>query len=137
VSATPDSCFHLSVEIVKEIHAEAIEAFGGSDGIRDGALLESAIAAPQASVGGGSPYGDIVEVAAAYLFYLCRNHPFIDGNKRTALGACLVFLRLNGIEPSPDSPEWEKLTMGVAASELDREETTRQLRKLVPGRNAK
>jgi death-on-curing protein len=137
VSATPDSCFHLSVEIVKEIHAEAIEAFGGSDGIRDGALLESAIAAPQASVGGGSPYRDIVEVAAAYLFYLCRNHPFIDGNKRTALGACLVFLRLNGIEPLPDGPGWEKLTVGVAASELDREETTRQLRKMVPGRSAK
>ena len=132
MKATPENCFHLTVEIVREIHAATIAGFGGSDGLREPALLESAVAAPQASFGGKSPYGDIVEVAAAYLFYLCKNHPFIDGNKRTALGACLVFLRLNGIEPKPDGPPWEELTLGVASSELDRDETTRRLRKLVP-----
>ena len=130
--STPEECFHLTVEIVREIHAEAIRRFGGSDGVRELALLESAVSAPQASFGGKSPYRDLVEVAAAYLFYLCRNHPFIDGNKRAALGACLVFLRLNGIEPKPDAPEWESLTMAVAASEIDRDEATRRLRTLLP-----
>lgn len=129
--ATPANCFHLTVEIVREIHAEAIAQFGGSDGVRDLALLESAVAAPQAILGGKSPYRDIIELAAAYLFYLCRNHPFIDGNKRTALGACIVFLRLNGIDPSPDSPDWEHLTLEVAASKLDRETATNRLRQLV------
>jgi death-on-curing protein len=131
MSVTPANCFHLTVAIVREIHAEAIAKFGGSDGVRDTALLESAVAAPQASFGGKSVYTDVTEVAAAYLFYLCRNHPFIDGNKRAALGACLVFLRLNGIEPKPDSTEWEELTLSVAASELDRDETTVRLRKLL------
>lgn len=127
----PVNCFHITVEIVREIHAEAIGAFGGFHGIRDQALLESAVAAPQASFGGKSPYADIVEVAAAYLFYLCRNHPFIDGNKRVALGACLVFLRLNGAKPAPDGPEWEELTLAVAASVIDRDQATGRLRKLV------
>ena len=130
MSATPENCFHLMVEIVREIHAEVIGRFGGSDGVREMALLESGVAAPQASFGGGSPYQDIAEVAAAYLFYLCKNHPFVDGNKRAALGACVVFLRLNGIEPKADGPEWEELTL--AASEIDRAEATRRLRKLLP-----
>ena len=131
MKSAPESYFHLTAEIVREIHAEAIAAFGGSHGIRDQALLESAIAAPQASFGGKSPYTDLIEVAAAYLFYLCRNHPFIDGNKRTALGACLVFLRLNGAKPDPDGSDWEELTLAVAASVIDRDETTEKLRALV------
>ena len=122
-----EDCFHLSVEIVREIHAEAI-AFGGSDGLRDQALLESAISAPQASFSGKSPYADLVEVAAAYLVYLCQNHPFIDGNKRTALAACLVFLRLNGFSPKKDSPEWERLVMDVASGNINREEAAKRLR---------
>lgn len=131
MSATPDSCFHLTADIVMEIHAEAIAKFGGSDGVRDTALLESALGAPQAGFGGKSLYADLTEIAAAYLFYLCRNHPFIDGNKRTALGACIVFLRLNGINPKPDAPEWEELTLAVAASVVDRNETTARLRQLL------
>jgi len=100
--------------------------------VREVALLESAVAAPQASFGGKSPYADLAEVAAAYLFYLCRNHPFIDGNKRAALGACIVFLRPNGIEPRTDGPEWAELVLAVASSALDRAETTARLRKLLP-----
>ena len=134
---TPENCFHLTVEIVQEIHTEAIAGFGGADGVRELALLESAVAAPQASFGGRSPYRDITEVAAAYLFYLCRNHPFVDGNKRVALGACIVFLRLNGVDPTVDGPEWEHLTLAVAASEIDREQTTRRLRKLLHARKPK
>jgi death on curing protein len=132
MSATPDNCLHLTVAIVREIHAEAIARFGGLAGVRDAALLESAVAAPQASFGGRSPYRDLAELAAAYLFYLCRNHPFIDGNKRTALGACLVFLRLNGTEPTADGPEWEDLALAVAANAIDRKEATRRLRGLLP-----
>jgi death-on-curing protein len=129
----PDAndCIHLTLEIVLEIHGEAIAQFGGSPGLRDRALLESAIAAPQASFGGVSPFGDTVDVAAAYLFYLCSNHPFIDGNKRAALGACLVFLQLNGYTPAPDSDDWETLTLVVAAGGLSRDEVTATLRKLV------
>jgi death-on-curing protein len=131
VSVSPENCFHLTVEIVREIHAEAIARFGGSDGVRDSALLESAVAAPQASFGGKSPYRDLGEVAAAYMYYLCRNHPFIDGNKRVALGSCIVFLRLNGIEPRPDGPEWEELVLAIAGGSLDREQATTRLRELL------
>jgi death-on-curing protein len=136
MSFTPENCFHLTVDIVREIHAAVIESFGGSDGVREMPLLESAVGAPQASFGGKSPYQDVPEVAAAYLFYLCKNHPFIDGNKRAALGACLVFLRLNAIEPKEDGPEWEQLTLEVASSALDREQTTARLRKLLKSRKA-
>jgi death-on-curing protein len=130
VSPTPDDCFHLSVEIVREIHAEAIKTFGGLNGIRDEALLASAVFAPQSSFGGKSPYTDLIDVAAAYLFYLCRNHPFVDGNKRTAMAATIVFLRLNGMETAPDSEKWERLLLDVAAGKLDRDQTTQYLRKL-------
>lgn len=131
MSATPDDCAHLSIDIIREIHAEAIERFGGLNGIRDENLLASAVLTPQSSFGGKSPYADIVEVAAAYLFYICNNHPFLDGNKRTAMMAAIVFLRLNEIEPLPDSGNWEKLMLDVAANKLDRATTTRRLRKLL------
>ena len=85
---TPENCFHLTVPIVKEIHAAGLEGFGGADGVREPSLLESAVAAPQVTIQGFSPFADLVEVAGAYLFYLCRNHPFIDGNKRPARRAC-------------------------------------------------
>jgi death-on-curing family protein len=88
---------------MSQVHERSIKhnavRVADSDGVRDSALLESAVAAPQASFGGKSPYRDLAEVAAAYLNYLCRNHPFIDGDKRAALGSCIVFLRLNGVKP--------------------------------------
>ena len=78
------------------------------------------------------------EIAAAYLFYLCRNHAFIDGNKRTALAACLVFLERNNLLPRTklSADEWEAFVLDVAAGKLDRDQTTRRLRRLVkPIRN--
>jgi len=132
VNGSADNSVHLTVEIVSEIRAEAITRFGGAGGVREIALLESGVSAPQAGFGGKSSYGDLVEVAAAYLYYLCKNHPFVDGNKRTALGACIVFLRLNGIEPKPDGPEWEELILGIASGILDRDQTTACLRRLMP-----
>ena len=134
MSSGANDCLHLTVDIVQEIHAEVLTRFGGLDGVRDLALLESAVAAPQATFGGVSLYADLVEIAAAYLFYLCRNHPFLDGNKRAALGACIVFLRLNGTEPAADGPEWEALTLAVASGQIDREGTTQGLRKILKAR---
>jgi death on curing protein len=124
---------HPTVSAVKAIHAEVLAAHGGSRGLRDAALLESAVAAPQATMMSEPLITDPVELAAAYLFYLCRNHPFVDGNKRTALATCLVFLSENGLLPDEtlDANAWERLTLDVAASRLDREQTTARLRKLV------
>jgi len=126
---------HLSAEAVLRIHNKVLEAHGGSPGVRDMALLESAVAAPQASFGGQPLITDGVEIAAAYLFYLCRNDAFVDGNKRTALAACLVFLESNELSPAPFEPArevdaWEALVLDVAASKLDREQTTARLRRL-------
>ena len=73
---------HLTVEAVKAIHREVLIAHGGAPGIRDQTLLESAVAAPQATMTGQPLISDPIEIAAAYLFYICRNHPFVDGNKR-------------------------------------------------------
>lgn len=127
---------HLSVEAVRAIHEEVLRAHGGAAGLRDAALLESAVAAPQASFGGEPLLKDGIEVAAAYLFYLCRNHPFLDGNKRTALAACLVFLESNALLPDPALPSlnadaWEEFVLDVAASRIDREQTTAGLRRLI------
>jgi death-on-curing protein len=124
---------HLTVSAVKAIHTEVLAAHGGSRGIRDQALLESAVAAPQASMRGQLLISDPVEIAAAYLFYLCRNHAFIDGNKRTALAACLVFLESSDLLPNVKlaTDEWEAFVLDVAASRLDRDQTTARLRKLL------
>jgi death-on-curing protein len=124
---------HLTVASVKAIHREVLAAHGGARGIRDEALLESAVAAPQATMMGRPLISDPIEIAAAYLFYLCRNHPFIDGNKRTALAACLVFLQNNDLLPNDklDADQWEEFMLDVAASRLDRDATTRRLRKLL------
>lgn len=127
----PDSCIHLTSEQILEIHSAVIRLFGGSPGLRDAALLQSAAAAPRATFGGRSPFADTIEVAAAYFYYLCSNHPFNDGNKRVALGACLLFLEMNGYEPAPDGEDWENLTLAVAAGLLRREDLTDTLRKLV------
>jgi len=124
---------HPTVEAVKAIHREVLQAHGGSPGIRDEGLLDSAVAAPQATMMGKPMFREPVEVAAAYLFYLCRNHPFIDGNKRAALATCLVFLSENGLlsQEKLDADIWEQLVLDVAASRIDREETTKRLGKVL------
>jgi death-on-curing protein len=124
---------HPDVAAVKAIHAEVLAAHGGSAGIRAEALLESAVNAPQASMMGRPVFGDPLEIAAANLFYICRNHPFIDGNKRAALATCLVFLSENGLlrNEGLDAGAWERFTLDVAASALDREQATERLRRLL------
>lgn len=124
---------HPTAAAVRAIHAEVLAAHGGTAGLRDANLLESAVTAPQTTMMGKPLFTDPVEIAAAYLFYLCRNHPFVDGNKRTALATCLVFLSENGLLPDEtlDTDAWEALTMAVAASRLDREQTAQRLREIL------
>lgn len=124
---------HPTLEAVLAIHAEVLNAHGGSTGLRSRELLESAIAAPQAAKMGVPVMTEPIELAAAYLFYLCGNHAFVDGNKRVALATCLVFLSENGFlkEETLDVEEWESLTLAVAAGQLSREEVTSVLRGLV------
>ncbi len=94
----------LTLDEVLAIHRDQIRRYGGRPGIRDLNLLASALGAPAASYGGELLHTDLYEMAAAYLFHIARNHPFIDGNKRTALMAALGFLGLNGwtLEADPD-----------------------------------
>jgi death-on-curing protein len=124
---------HPTVDAVKAIHAEVLAGHGGGAGLREEALLESAVAAPQATMAGKPLFTKPLEIAAAYLFYLCRNHPFVDGNKRTALATCLVFLSENDLLPGEklDLNAWEAFTLDVATSRLDREQTTTRLGKLL------
>lgn len=124
---------HPSVEAVIAIHEEVLAAHGGSPGLRSRDLLESAVAAPQASMMGVPVMTEPIEIAAAYFFYLCSNHPFVDGNKRVALATCLVFLSENGLlkNETLDVSKWEALTLAVAAGTLSREGVTVRLRKLV------
>ncbi len=122
-----------SVEAVLAIHAEVLAAHGGAPGLTSRELLESAVAAPQASMLGERFISEPIEVAAALLYYLCGNHPFVDGNKRVALATCLVFLSANNLlnEETLDPDPWESLTFAVAAGRLDRSQTTEQLRILL------
>lgn len=124
---------HPSIDAVLAIHEEVLAAHGGSPGLRSRELLESAVAAPQASMMGAPLISDPIEVAAAYLYYLCSNHAFVDGNKRVALATCLVFLSENGLLENEElvADDWENLTLAVAAGVLSREEVTATLRKLL------
>ena len=85
----------LTLDDLLESHAEQIAAYGGSDGIRDVGLLESALAQPAATYSGQYLHADLFEMAAAYLFHLVHNHPFVDSNQRIGLEATLLFLEIN------------------------------------------
>lgn len=87
---------YLTIEEVLFIHDQAVKRFGGSFGIRDIGLLESAVARPQATFGGQDLYLTIFDKAAALMHSLLKNHPFTDGNKRTALSTTGLFLKING-----------------------------------------
>ncbi len=114
----------LSLDEILGIHADQIRAYGGGTGLRDLALLRSALAMPETTFAGEFLHTTIFEMAAAYLFHIARNHPFVDGNKRTALMSALVFLGLNGerLEASPD--ELFTLVDGVAAGHVDKADVT-------------
>jgi death-on-curing protein len=108
----------LTLDEILGIHVDQIDRYGGSPGIRDLRLLESAMSMPEAGFGGEMMHPTIFEQAAAYLFHLCKNHPFVDGNKRVALAACLAFLSLNGFDVEATEDELVELVIGVAAEDV-------------------
>jgi len=108
----------LTLDEVIEIHREMIETYGGSPGIRDIGLLQSAVATPQASFGGQFLHDDLFEMAAAYLFHIMENHPFVDGNKRVGAMAAFTFLKLNGLTLTPPETEFEGHVLAVAQRKL-------------------
>ncbi len=120
----------LDLSEVLEIHESRIELYGGTKGVRDLSLLQSAVAQPQAGFGGEYVHSDVYEMAAAYLFHIARNHPFLDGNKRTALAACLVFLDFNDIEIDTDPDTLAELTEQVAQGNLHKTHISATLKKL-------
>ena len=104
----------LGLDEVIELHHDQMKRYGGPNGIRDIDLLKSAIAMPPVSFGGEYLHKNLYEMAAAYLFHIVRNHPFIDGNKRTGAVASVVFLIMNGLELTADEDSFEKLVRSVA-----------------------
>ena len=104
----------LTLDEVIEIHRDMIERYGGSGGVRDLGLLESAVAMPQAGMGDQYFHATLYEMAAAYLFHIVQNHPFVDGNKRVGATAAFVFLKLNGLTVSASEPEFERMVRQVA-----------------------
>jgi death-on-curing protein len=109
----------LDIELVLDFHAEQLALFGGADGIRDRGLLESALARPINKFAYGET--NIAALAAAYGFGIARNHAFVDGNKRTALAAMIVFLGLNGIDLDATQEEATAIVLGLAAGEIPEE----------------
>src|SRR5205823_11737562 len=113
------SVIFLGLEEILEIHRDQIERYGGSPGVREMALLESAAAMPEASWGGQYLHADVFEMAAAYLFHIVQNHAFIDGNKRTGAVASVVFLSMNGLTLDVDERAFERLVRAVASGRAD------------------
>ena len=110
----------LSLAEVAAIHEEQIRRFGGSFGIRDQGLLEAAINMPQASFGGQFLHEDLQGMAAAYLFHLVANHPFIDGNKRVGAASADVFLGMNGWQLTADQDTYADFVLDIAASRREK-----------------
>ena len=113
----------LTIEHIAAIHKRMIDEFGGDSAIRDQGLLESAAGMPGARFERKYLHPTLSEMAAAYLFHICRNHPFVDGNKRTALTAAEIFLLLNDTKLKATNKELEKLTMGIAEGTFSKQQT--------------
>lgn len=116
----------LTTEQVLNIHDLNIERFGGSAGVRDLGLLESALAQPFLNAFGQERYEGLYMKAAAYWYFLARNHPFVDGNKRTALTTALVFLHMHGVKVQT-SKKLEDAAVDVATGTYTLEEMAQKL----------
>jgi death-on-curing protein len=110
----------LALEEVLAIHENRIRKYGGTSGLRDLGLLQSALGSVEATFGGQFLNETLLEMAAAYLYSICRNHPFLDGNKRTALACALAFLRLNGMTMIADQDDLYELVIGVAEGRVSK-----------------
>ena len=111
-----------------------MEREGGLGGVRDTGLLDAAVAMPRQQFGGEYLHGDIPAMAAAYLFHLCMNHPFHDGNKRAAVMAAFVFLDANGFELEAAPKEVENVVLEVASGEMSKERLTDWMRQSITER---
>ncbi|MEH1814899.1 MAG: type II toxin-antitoxin system death-on-curing family toxin [Nostoc sp.] len=112
----------LSISQVLDIHQDEINSFGGTSGVRDEGLLDSALAQPQATFGGELLHPTIHEQAVAYLYHLAMNHPFIDGNKRTAFAVMDTFITLNGYSLNLSQEQAYNLVIQVVQKEISKEE---------------
>jgi death-on-curing protein len=112
----------LTVDDIIESHQNQIDTYGGSYGIRDIGLLESAIGQPEASFGGEYLHADIFEMAAAYIYHLVMNHPFVDGNKRVGLEAALIFLEINNENVNASDEELVDLVLKTTAGQVGKRE---------------
>lgn len=118
----------LSVDDVLLLHTDTIDIDGGSHGVRDHGLLDAAVAMPRQQFGGDYLHEDLPAMAAAYMFHIAQNHPFVDGNKRAAVLSALAFLSVNEIEKLPDPKDLESVTLQVAAGEMGKNSLTRWMR---------
>lgn len=107
----------LTLDEITEIHRDQIAHYGGSEGIRDFGMLKSAVAMPAAGFGGQFLHADLCEMAAAYLFHIVQNHPFIDGNKRAGAVAAYVFLAMNNMRLTATQSAYADLVLSVACGE--------------------
>ena len=110
----------LTLAEVLEIHGNQIHLYGGSRGIRDKGLLESAVAQPSSKFGDDFLHKTVTEMAAAYLFHITQNHPFIDGNKRVGAVCAIVFLEINGYDFNISEELLEEIVLGVAAGKINK-----------------
>ncbi len=119
----------LELVEVLAIHADQIKRYGGIPGIRDMGLLKSALAVPESGFGDEYFHADIYDMASAYLFHIVNNHPFIDGNKRTAAMSAYVFLKFNGITLTASNPAFEKIVLRAADGSAGKPEIAHFFRK--------
>jgi death-on-curing protein len=126
--------FFLTVEDVLQIHEDQVLLYGGDPSLRNRGLLESALEMPRSSFGGEFFHQDVFEMAGAYLYHIVKNHPFVDGNKRTGTAAALVFLEINSIEIEADEASVADLTIAVATGRASKQEIAAFLREhAMPG----
>ena len=118
----------LEVEQVLALHEIQLRLYGGSAGLRDAGMLESAVEMPRSGFGGEYLHADVFEMAAAYAFHIVMNHPFVDGNKRTGFHAALVFLDLNGYELVLDDGAAYDLVIGVCEGTVTKGQLAEALR---------
>jgi death-on-curing protein len=121
----------LDLDRVMRTHRSLTEVYGGTGGVRDVGLLHSAIAMPQTAFGGQFLHSDLFEMAAAYLYHIVQNHPFIDGNKRTGAATAIIFLAMNDLKIEADEDGLVELTLAVACGNTGKKEIAEFFRKRV------
>ncbi len=117
--------------VVLAIHDDQIRLYGGAYGVRDIAALDASLQMRQATFGGEFLHTTIFAMAAAYGFHICQNHPFIDGNKRTAGMVMFTFLQLNGLEPGASEPDYYAVMMSVSSGQMSKEQLADWLQEIV------